>query len=99
MPFIDVRPMEFITPGSELIPLNTRMSNIEDIVEYLVRGKFRFWTFYAFDKCGKIYWLKSLRETCFGIPLYFGCFCPLSVIITPLNNMNKYKKHERISEV
>ena len=48
MPFIDIRPMQFIPPGSELIPLNTRMQNIEDIVEYLVERKFRLWTFDAF---------------------------------------------------
>ena len=47
-PLIDVRPMDFFPSGSELVPLRPYMSNIEDIVEYLVESQFQSWTFDTF---------------------------------------------------
>ena len=39
VPLVDIGPVQFITPGAELLPLDASMEHVEDVVEDLVQGE------------------------------------------------------------
>ena len=70
--------MEFITPGAELIPLNARMQNIEDIIKYLIEGEFWLWAFDSLREMGQYIPIKILSGNLLGNLFVYWSF--LSVV-------------------
>lgn len=44
VPFVDVRPMDFFPLNGKLVPLNTCVENVQDVVEDLVLRELALWS-------------------------------------------------------
>ena len=47
MPLVDIGPMELIAASLELVPLQAGVQHMQDVIEDLIEGELRSWTFHG----------------------------------------------------
>jgi hypothetical protein len=70
VPLVDVGPVQCVLAGFELVPLDARVQDVQDVVENLVeRESLGFGPFVGGFRCGARERLNSARATFVGIGL------------------------------